>query len=1031
MNIAEWCIRNNRTTVVLLLLVALAGVRAFMTMSRLEDPEFTIRTAVVLTYFPGASPLKVEKLVTSKLEKKIRSTAEVEHVTSQSMTGLSIIFADVYEKFRDMKPIWQKLRNKVADARSELPEGVIGPVVNDEFGDVYGVVVALTGDGYTYREMEDVARFVRDELLKLDSVAKVELFGTQQEHIFVEFSNARLAGYGVSPYDLAQALEAQNAVQPGGSAVVGPERIVIEATGEFRSVDQIRRTSLRIPGRAETIYLGDIAEVRRDFVDPPQTMTRYNGQPAIILAVNMARGENIIHMGEEVRACLDRIRARLPVGLDFGMVAYQPKFVARAINNFTVNLAEAFFFVVVVMLAFAGLRTGLVAGTLVPMAMLMCIALMPVFNVDLQQVSIASLIIALGMLVDNGVVVSENILVRLANGEERLRACGGAARELALPLLSASLTTIFAFLPIAIARSGVGEYCLSLFIVVTLTLLSSWGLSLTMVPMMCYYVLKPRLQPQTFAGGLYRQYRELLIWSLRSRAVFLGVVIAVFAVSLWAFGLVPKIFFPENEREMFLIDFWQPYGTDIRATAERAERLEKFLLSRPEVVSVGTFIGSGGPRWYLSLNPEQDNPNYAFFIVNTATKKCVDRLIRETRRHLEAFFPDCRHTVKKLESGVPVGAPIQIRISGADIRTLYSLRNRIAAAIRDVPGVRNVRDDWGEWTKKLEVDINQDQAKRAGLTSRDIALSLQTQMAGLQVTEFREGDRLIPVVLRSRQAYREELSRIEGLNVYSFETGVSVPLLHVARPHLVWQPSNILRRDGKRTMTVKVDVSGRFASDVLADIRPRVEALVAGKDWPAGYSLEFGGEYEESRKAEDSIMEGLPLAMGLLALVLIAQFNSIRRPLIIALTIPPMLVGITAGLLITRQPFGFMAMLGMISLMGIVVNNAIMMIDRIEIERRRGQTLQDAVVVAAQRRLRPILMTAITTIVGLIPLALQGGKLWRPMANVLIFGLGFATVLTLVLCPVLYSLFFRADFRDYGWNPDVLRRSEDVATPET
>ena len=1028
MNIAEWCIRNNRTTIVVLLLVALAGVRAFLTMSRREDPEFTIRTAVVLTYFPGASPLKVEKLVTSKLEKRIRSLAEVEHVTSQSMSGLSVIFVDVYEKFRHMQPIWQKLRTKVADARSELPQGIIGPIVNDEFGDVFGVVVALTGDGYSYRELEDVARYVRDELLKLRSVAKVDLYGTQQERIFVEFSNARLAGYGVSPYDLAQALAAQNAIQPGGDAVVGPERVIIEASGEFRSVEDIRRTSLRLPGRPDTIYLGDIAEVRRGFVDPPGMLTRYNGERAIVLAVNMARGENIVRMGEEVRRCLRRVQAELPVGLDFGMVAYQPKFVARAIRNFTVNLVEAFFFVVVVMLVFAGLRTGLVAGSLVPMAMLACIALMPAFNVELQQVSIASLIIALGMLVDNGVVVSENILVRLANGEERLRACGGAARELAMPLLSASLTTIFAFLPIAIARSGVGEYCMSLFVVVTLTLLSSWGLSLTMVPMMCYYILKPELRAQTFSGRLYRWYRSFLVRVLQARFLFLVAVVALFAVALWGFGFVPKIFFPENEREMFLIDFWQPYGTDIRTTARRAAALERFLLDQPEVVSVGTFVGSGGPRWYLSLNPEQDNPNYAFFIVNTRTKQSVDRLIERTRRHLDRNFPDCRHTVKKLESGVPVGAPIQIRISGPDIRTLYRLRNRIAAAIRDVPGISDIRDDWGEWTKKLEININQEQAKRAGLTSRDIALSLQTQMAGLEVTQYREGDRLIPVVLRSREAYRKDLGKIEGLNVYSFTTGRSVPLRHVARPELRWQPSNILRRDGKRTMTVKVGVQGRFASEVLSEVRPRVAALVAGGDWPAGYDVEFGGEYEESRDAEESIMDGLPVAMGLLALVLIAQFNSIRRPLIIALTIPPMLVGITVGLLLTRQPFGFMAMLGMISLMGIVVNNAIMMIDRIEIERERGQRLVDAIVVAAQRRLRPILMTAITTIVGLIPLALQGGKLWRPMANVLIFGLGFATVLTLVLCPVLYSLFFRADFRGYRWDPAVLRRSEDIGS---
>ncbi len=1024
MTLAEWFIKNNRTSTLIFLLLACAGIFTFNNISRLEDPDIVIRTAVVATSFPGASPQKVEELVTDKLEKKIREMSEVERVTSQSLAGLSIVYVDAYEKYKNMKPIWDRLRNKVNDVKGYLPEGVEEPIVNDEFGDVFGVVVALTSDGYTYREMKDVADDVRDELLKVNNVAKVDLYGLQQEQIFVEFSNARLAEYGVNPNLIAEVLSTQNILQSGGNARVDTERIIIEATGEYKSLDDLKRTSLRIPGRSESIYLEDVATIRRDFVDPPTTLCHFNGESAIVLAVSMAEGGNVVEMGDAVTARLKELEVDLPIGLDFDMVSYQPKFVSRSINDFMVNLGEAFVFVVAVMLLFAGLRLGLVVGALVPMACLMSITLMPFFDVDLQRVSIASLIIALGMLVDNGVVVSENILVRLNSGEDRLKACGGAVKELTRPLLSASLTTIFAFLPIPLAQSGVGEYCISLFIVVSSTLLCSWLLSITFVPMLCYYLLKPKVEKQSFDSSFYTRYRNFLLLSLRNRKVFLSCVVGIVFLGVMVFKLIPTIFFPPNDREMFVIDFWQPYGTDIRRTEERVSQLEEFLVKQEGIDSVGSFVGSGGPRWYLSLSPEQDNPNYAFVIINTATYEAVAGLMAKTRAYLDANFPDTRHTVKQLESGTPVGTPIQIRISGKDMDDLYEARNLIAQTISKVPGVYNIHDDWGEWAKKLLVNVNQEQAKRAGMTSQDIALSLKTQFSGAQATEFREGDEVIPILVRSQEAFREDLGKIEGMNVYSYSDRSSVPLLNVAKTELVWQPSNIQRRDQTRTMTLKADVLGRFPSEALAEVMPKVQSLVDSDAWPKGFWIEYGGEQEESAKAQASVAAGMPLALGLLSFILVSQFNSIRRPVIILLTIPPMLLGIALGLLITNCTFGFMAMLGMISLMGIIVNNAIMLIDRIEIERAEGATIQNAIVLSAQKRFRPILMTTITTIVGLIPLSLQGGELWRPMANVLIFGLGFATVLTLVLCPVLYSLFFKASFKQFQWDPKVLDASK-------
>ncbi len=1015
MNIAAWCIENNRTSLVILFLLVFLGMSTYLHIPRLEDPEFTVRTALVITPFPGASPQRVEELVTDKLEEHIREISEVDHITSQSMSGLSIIEVNIQQQYKNLDPIWQNLRNKVSDAAHDLPEGVYPPIVNDEFGDVFGILIALTGEGYTYREMEDEADHIRDQLLRLEDVAKVEIHGIQEERIFVEFSNARLAEFGFSPAHLMKMLRAQNAIQPSGVALVGTERIVIEPTGEFTSLQDLAETTFRLPGRPESISLRDIATLARDYEDPPATLVRYNGERSLVLAVSMAQGGRITDLGDRIRKQMQILQQSLPVGLELNILVFQPDFVRTAIDDFMVNLVLAFVFVVGAMFLFTGLRTGIVAGLVIPMSILTCIALMPLFQVDLQRVSIASFIIALGLLVANGVVVSENILVRLNRGENRQDAATRSVRELWFPLLTSSLTTIFAFMPIPLAQSETGEYTMSLFIVVSLTLLLSWIFSLTMVPLLSYYFQRPRRgEKGDFEGGLYQRFRRLLLFFLRWRICFLLGAAVITLAGVGAFRLVPTIFFPPNDREMFTIDFWEPFGTDIRVTADRLSSLEEYLMAREEVVSTGSFIGSGGPRWYLSLSPEQANPNYAFMIVNTEKLEDVSPLIHKTRAYLHEHFPDTRHTVARLELGPPVGAPVQIRISGPEMDTLYALRDQITQNIASVEGITSIYDDWGEWTKKMVVDVNQEQAKRAGLTTQDIALSLQTQISGLTATQFREGDRLVPIVLRAQETYREDLGNIEGLNVYAFREGHNVPLLQVASARLTWQPSDIRRRDQTRTMTVKVEISGRYAAHVLADVQTKVDDLLQGPQWPDQYFIEYGGEVEESTQANESIMAGIPLAMGLLALVLIIQFNSLRRFLIIVLTIPPMTVGITAGLLITREPFGFMAMLGMISLVGIIVNNAILILDRIEIERTSGKGEREMLVDAVLERLRAILLTAATTIMGLVPLAVLGGDMWRPMASVLIFGLAFSSLFTLFLCPVLYSTFFGIRFHKQG-----------------
>jgi len=1019
MSLTEFALKRNRLTLVLLFVIVLGGIFAYLSLPRSEDPDFTIRTALVMTYFPGASPERVEQLVTDKIEQKIQELPELDHVTSESRTGVSLVYVEIKEKYKDMRPIWRKLRDKVDDSRPDLPEGIDGPYVHDDFGDVFGIMIAMTGEGFSQAELDDYARQVRKELLQVKEVSRVEIMGEQDERIFVEFSNARLAELGLSPAQLSEVLQAENIVLPGGYVNIGPDKIVVEPTGNYETIDDLRDTVLRLSqfgGGDRLIYLKDIATITRGHVEPPDTFVHYNGEPAILLAVNMTKDGNIIKLGERIDRFLEEQKAELPLGIDFHYAAYQPEYVSQAINDFMVNLLEGIAAVMLVMLVFLGLRTGLVVAPLIPMTMLLTFLLMSFSGVTLQQVSIASLIIALGMLVDNAIVISENIMVRIQNGEQRFAAAVAAGRELAVPLLTATLTTSAAFLAIFLAKSTVGEYCGSLFVVVSFCLISSWLLALTMIPLFCFWFIKVKkdAKPQDFGGKFYRFYRRFLHWLLTHRALSIVILILIFIGAMQLFAFVPKIFFPSSLRAQFVIDFWLPEGTHLRQTYREMLPVEEFLTARPEVDNFSVYVGESSPRFYLGLSQEQSNENYAFFLVNCHDKEGMDALMSDVYRFMKENIPDANPVVKYLETGAPVGAPIQVRIDCRDIsprgiKNVYRLASQVKEVLRGTEGTLSIRDSWGSPIKKLEVRVDQARARRAGMTSQDIAVSLQTQLAGYQATEYREGDEIIPVELRSVQANRTDLSKIEGMNIYSLSTGQSVPLLQLARPEFRSEVAKVGRRDRKRVMNVKCDLApGRTATEVLEEIRPKIAELE--KTWPAGYSVEYGGEFEESEKANESIMSQLPVSAFIILMLLVWQFNSFRKTLIILLTIPMGLIGAILGLFLTGSEFGFMSMLGMVALAGIVINNAIVLIDRIKIELDSGKTGQEAIVLAAQQRFRPILLTTVTTLCGLMPLALQGGPLWESMAWTIIGGLLFATILTLGLVPVLYSLFFKIKF---------------------
>ena len=1025
MNVTRFAIENNRITAVALLVILVAGISAYSRMPRNEDPGFVIRTALVQTFFPGASPERVEQLVTDKLEKVIQEIPELDAVRSESKTGASIIWVDIQERYKHMRPIWDNLRRKVEKATPELPEGIRGPYVNDEFGDVFGILITLIGDGFSYSDLKDVADDVRDELLRLGDVAKVEITGYQEERVFVEYNNARLSELGISPIQLQQMLETTNIIIPGGDITTADEKIVLEPSGNFDSFDEIRRTVINIPGTKEMLYLEDVVDLKRGYIDPPKTMMRASGEPALGLAVSMREGGNILDLGEQVKQVIKRSQSLFPIGIEFDMIQYQPGAVEKKIDDFVGNLIQAVVIVAGVMLLTLGLRTGLVVASLIPMAMVMNFMVMAFFHIGLDQMSLAALIIALGLLVDNAIVMSESTMVQMAAGKPAMDAAIDSANELKIPLLTSSLTTAAAFLPIYLAESNAGEYTAPIFKVVTITLLCSWILALTMIPLFCVYFLKVKVQntEDVFHAPYYVRYRKALLGMLQHPWITMAVVGGVFTISLMSFSLIPAIFFPPNDRPTFTAEIELPTGTPIERTTSVMKTIEEFiqeqLLVNDErhqgVTNWGTYIGQGAPRFILPYAPEQARPEYAYLLMNATSREIFDTLIPQLEEFCMNNFPDLKATIRPLDLGPPAWPPVEVRVSGRDTDVLFDLVDQIKEKLESIPGTRLIDDDWGARSKKIVVDINQPRALRAGVTSQDIAISLQTFLTGFDTTEYREDDKLIPVTLRSIGADRHDIGKLESINVYAQATGQSVPLKQVADLDVVWQPAKILRRDRLRTVTVEAGLeSGVTATDVNQVLGPWLKDQE--KNWGLGYFWEFGGETETSGKAQKSIADKLPIAGLIILLLLVSQFNSLRRPAIIILTIPLGLIGVVLGLLLARSYFGFMTLLGIISLAGIVINNAIVLLDRIKIEiEENGLPPERAIIESAQRRLRPILLTTVTTVGGLIPLWLGGGPMWEPLAIAIMFGLIVATVLTLGVVPVLYTLFFRVNFKGFTY----------------
>lgn len=1021
MNITRFAIEKNRITIVLVALLFTAGLMAYKSLPKAQDPGFTVRTVAITTQLPGAAPERMELLVTDKIEKKAQEMPEVDFIESESRTGISIIKVNFKESYTEMRPIFDDLRRKVEDVVPDLPEGISGPFINDEFGDVFGSVYTLAGEGYSYAELEDVADEIRDDLLKEPDIAKVSIHGTQEEVVFVEYNNAGLTELGLSPQQLGAVLRSVNILSSGGNIVNGRERITLEPTGNFESVEELRRTVLELPSGG-LVYLGDIANVYRDYVDPPSSVARVNGMPTLALAISMRDGGDILKLGKRLEQLIPEIEARYPWGISMEQIWFQAELVQQNIDNFTSSLLQAIVIVVLVMVVFLGLRTGTVVATLIPTTMIITFFVMQLFGITVNQISLAALIIALGLLVDNAIVMVESVLLKREGGMPAIQAAIETGVELKAPLLVSSLTTAAAFMPIGMAESAVGEYTADIFYVVSIALLTSWLLAMTFIPLMTTRALKVKEKASAgeavFEGRWYGLYETLLLMALRHRGLFLMVVMGVFVLSIQGMGLVPKIFIAPSQDPVFTGKLELPLGTSIERSEEVIAAVDDFINRNyyrpgqgdPVMANWMVFIGDGGPRFTLTLDPPNPNPANSFLVANTFDGGKVEEVISALENFVVTEFPDLAVQLARLENGPPVGYPIQVRLSGRDFNSLYRIADQVTSHLYQTTGVTSVKNSWGLQTKKLLVEVNQERARRAGVTSEDVAYSLRTSLAGIELTQYREEDKLIPVKLRTVAADREDVGKLDGMSVYSQSSGVSVPLKQVADVRLDFEPGMIERRDRERTLTLNVQLQdGVTAAEVNEGLIPWLEE--ARPAWPAGYRYEIGGESESSEDANASIAAKLPLAFMAILMLLVIQFNSIRRPIIILATIPLGLIGVTLGLLIANSSFGFFTILGIISLAGIIINNAIVLIDRIKIEiEELGKPEQRAIVDACQQRLRPIMLTTATTVLGMMPLWWGGTAMFKPMAISIIFGLLFATLLTLLVVPVLYALFFRVSF---------------------
>ncbi|WP_119969311.1 efflux RND transporter permease subunit [Shewanella japonica] len=1022
MNFAELSITRKVISWMFALLLLVGGSISFFSLGQLEFPEFTLKNALVVTSYPGASPEQVEEEVTLPLEDALQQLDGIKHIVSINSAGLSQIEIEIVEQYdKDALPqMWDEVRRKVNDTIPQLPPGVNTPSVIDDFGDVYGILLNISGDGYSNRELQNYADFLRRELVLVDGIKKVTIAGKINEQVIVEMSQQKLNALGLDQDYIYSLINSQNVVSNAGTIRVGDNRIRIHPTGEFDSVSEMERLLVSAPGSTKLVYLGDIAKIYKDTEETPSNIYHANGKNALSIGISFSSGVNVVTVGESVNARMVELNGELPIGMQLETVYDQSKMVDQTVKGFLVSLAQSIAIVIGVLLVFMGVRSGILIGLVLLLTILGTFIVMKVLNIELQLISLGALIIALGMLVDNAIVVTEGILIGIKRGKTRLETAKEVVTQTQWPLLGATIIAIIAFAPIGLSDTATGEFCVSLFQVLLISLFISWITAMTLTPFFCNMMFKDGDAPtgdvedDPYKGWLFQVYRTTLNLAIRFRVLTVLLIIAALITSLAGFGHVKNVFFPASNTPIFYVDVWMPEGTDIKATESFLHKIEENLLTEQAEKDVGmvnltTVLGQGAQRYVLPYVPEKGYSAYGQLLIEMTDLTTVNSYMRILEKELSVRFPEAEYRFKYMENGPSPAAKIEARFYGEDPKVLREIAVKAEAIFNAEPTAVGVRHNWRNQVQMIRPQLAFAQARETGISKTDLDNALLTNFSGKSVGVYRENSHLLPIVARAPASERLDAESIWKLQVWSSESNTFVPATQVVSNFdTEWENPIIMRRDRKRVLSVLADpINGtdETADSVFRKLRPAIEAI----ELPAGYELEWGGEYELSTEAQVSVFSSLPMGYLFMFLITVLLFNSVRQPLVIWFTVPLALIGVVSGLLLFDAPFSFMALLGLLSLTGMIIKNGIVLVDQINVELAQGKDPYQAVVDSSVSRVRPVLMAAITTMLGMVPLL--SDAFFGSMAITIIFGLGFASILTLIVLPVAYTIAFRIPYQ--------------------
>ena len=1044
MNIAEWSIKKDVITWVITFVLVVVGALSFSGLSRLEDPKFTIKQAIVLTPYPGATPAEVEEEVTNVIEMAVQELGEVDWIESQSTRGFSMVKINITTTVpkEAIPQLWDELRRKINDYQRQLPPGAGPSLVNDDFGDVYGIYLAITGDGYTDMELHENAKFLQRELLGVQDVKRIILYGAQPEVVYVEMRREKMSELGISQQDIYNALASKNLPSPSGHITLGNEYIPVHPTGEFQSEKEFGDLLISSKGSESQslVYLKDVADIKRGYQEPTKALLRYDGKPAVGLAISTVPDGNVVTMGEALAKRFEELKPQMPLGMELHAIANQPEAVTAAINGFIVSLGQAVAIVIAVLLVFMGLRSGLIIGFILFLTIMGTFLFMDMRGLILERISLGALVIALGMLVDNAIVVTDGIRVRMNQGIDALTAARDVVGQTSTPLFAATLIAIAAFAAIGTSPDSTGEYCSSLFWVILMSLSLSWFTAVSTTPMLCKTFLKvgqktDKSGDDAYSGKFYSLYRNFLTLCIRFRWLTTAVVIGLFATSLFGFGFVKSSFFPDSTRPQLFIDFYFPDGTHVDTTAKQMQKAEEWLLEQEDFIHVTSEIGGGQPRFLLTYSPQTGGSNLGRIIIDVTDYTRLAELSLMAQQGLEPMFPGAVVNSRLFINGPNEGGRIQARIIGPDAEVLKQLGRQVKNIMLDDPYSKGVRNEWGNPVKLVRPQMAEAQARRAGITRPMLSQAMESAVEGTQVGVYREKDELLPIIARAPLQERTDMTNLESVQIWSPAAQQMVPVGQVVSSFKTeFEPSQVWRRNRVKMLRIHADPGVGLPSELLARVKPKIEQalgvdveqvlgrMVSPEDWDVstlkisyggmtplkdmpGYYLSWGGEAEDSARSQGYLIPSVKIFFGIMVLMVIFLFNSIKKTMIIWLTVPLSIIGVTAGLLLLKQPFGFMSLLGLMSLAGMLIKNAIVLIDQIDIELASGKPGFQAIVDSGVSRLIPVSMAALTTVLGLIPLLADA--FFISMAVTIMFGLTFATFLTLLFVPVLYAMFFK------------------------